>query len=566
MSHPRIPFILALLALCAAGVMLAQPAPAAQRVFYVRDFGATGDGHTLDTAAILRAIAAASAAGGGRIVLTPGIYLTGTIQLRSNITLDIEAGAVLLGSSNLADYAQAKPLGLGLKYAENSSGEVDPAGVVGIIFADNVENIAIVGQGVIDGNSAAFFDRKSPHWGHDFDAKYARNPEGFEAGVQRTDDGPIHYRPAGRPGTLVIFFHARNIVVRDVTFRNAPNWTFHMQHSQHAVINGLRIDNDVTVPNNDGIDCMDCRDVHVSDCSISTGDDDFAIVASEDFHVNNCTLVSRSAAIRLEDTRYATFSNLSIDANRGIGVFERGGGYTADILFSDIVMRTHLLWGHWWGKAEPIYIVSAGNSPKGGVRNVRFSNIIAESEAGILIDGTQQNPIRDVSFDRVKMMIRPPKPEVAKAMGGNFDLRWTAPTLETAVFKHDIPALYSRWANGLRIDSFEVAWQDALPDYFSNGITVEDFDGLEISGFHGSQAPAAEAEAAIVLRRGRSFSIRDSTATAGTGTFLRAEQATQPGLFVNNNLTQAKRGFAPARPAFTFSGNALPPMPTKAKR
>jgi polygalacturonase len=97
------------------------------------------------------------------------------------------------------------------------------------------------------------------------------------------------------------------------------------------VISGIHVANNLLLPNNDGFDCFGCWDVHFSDCDIRASDDDFAIVNSEDVTVTNCSLVSRSSGIRLETTRYSTFSNLAIHSNRGLAVYGRGLGTTAHV-------------------------------------------------------------------------------------------------------------------------------------------------------------------------------------------------------------------------------------------
>ena len=108
-------------------------------------------------------------------------------------------------------------------------------------------------------------------------------------------------------------------------------------------------------------------------------------------------------------------------------MYERGGGLTSDVLFSNLVIETRLLAGHWWGKGEPIYIASGGpGNAARGVRNVRFSNVLADAEGGILIYGTKDSPVRDIGFDRVRLRIHAPRASVARGAGGNFDLRWTA--------------------------------------------------------------------------------------------------------------------------------------------
>jgi hypothetical protein len=559
-SNLRLPA--AFLMLCA--LLGAQTEPAAQPgIFSVRAYGAAGDGTHLDTAAIGAAIKAAAAAGGGVVVFPPGKYLTGTFELLSNVSLNIKAGAVIQGSANLADYGSLADYGFAKLYGVNSTGEGDK---VGLIVARQANNIAIFGQGAIDGNSAEFFDFTTPHIGRDFDARYTRNQQAFLEVMRSTDDGPVEMKPAGRPGTLIVLANSENIVIRDVTLRNAPNWTLHLQHSRHAVVTGIRIANDLRVPNNDGIDCMDCRDVHFSNCDIAAGDDDFAIVGSQDVTVADCSLTSHSSGVRLEDTRFATFSNLTIHANRGIGVFERGGGLTSDVLFSNLVMETRLYAGHWWGKGEPIYIVSGGQSNSAqGVRNVRFSNILADAESGILIYGTKDSPVRDIEFDRVRLRIHAPRQSLARGAGGNFDLRWTATSLAGAVFAHDIPAVYCRYLAGLRVRGLDIAWDPDLPDYFSNALACEDFAELDLDDFSARQAMPTAPQAVILLRNGMGVSVRNSTARAGAGTWMSLSGVSGQGLFVNNDVAAARRVFDPGPSGFTLYGNKMPPTPAHSR-
>jgi hypothetical protein len=534
-------------------IMLASPV---QRDFDVRDFGATGDGKTLDTAAITKAIRAANAAGGGHVIFPPGIYLTGTFELLSNVTLDVEAGAVIQGSKNVADYAPIERYGFGKIYGTNSTGE---GGLVGIIVARKAQNIAIVGQGVIDGSGDEFFDFNKPHYGLDFDPKYTRQGADFMNGILELGDGPVETKASGRPGTMIVFAESRNVLVRDITFRNAPNWTFHIDHSQGIVVTGVHILNDLLLPNNDGIDCLSCKDAHFSDCDIHAGDDDFAFYDSENVGVTNSSLESRSAAIRMQSTRYATFTNLSIHSNRGIGIFEYSGT-TAHVLFSTIVLDTKLLTGHWWGKAEPIFIAvgpQRGSGPKPEVRDVRFTDITGEVEGGIVAYGDAHAWVHDVAFEQVKFRIRAARPKVSEMAGGNFDFRWTATEKANAVFKHDIPGLYARYIDGFDIRGLTIEWADDVPTYFSNAIECEDFKHLVVEGFDGRQAPHTTAKESIALRRGQDVTIRNSKAAAGTDIFLSGTYLTGEGLFSGNDLRGANQAFA-AKSGFTLFGNLMP--------
>jgi len=135
--------LLAFFAVCSE----AGAAQSAKGVFDVRDYGALGDGATLDTKAIQAAIDACTQAGGGKVYLHNGSFLSGTIYLKSNVTLYLEAGAVLLGSTNLGDYPVTVPAFR--SYTDNYTNK-------SLIYAERQENIAILGRGVIDGQGASF--------------------------------------------------------------------------------------------------------------------------------------------------------------------------------------------------------------------------------------------------------------------------------------------------------------------------------------------------------------------------------------------------------------------------
>lgn len=532
----------------------------APSVCNVRDYGAVGDDKTLDTLAISKAIEACAQAGGGVVVFAPGRYVSGTFELRSNITLSLEAGAVIVGSRNLEDYGGIADYGFGRDYGVNSTGE---GFKVGIIVARNLKNVAIVGRGAIDGGGDGFMDLTVAHVSHDFDAQYTRQGKTFLDAMSDTEFGPVEPKMngEGRPGTMVVFWKCQNALIRDVTLQNAPNWTLHFQDSQNIVMNGVHIVNSLLIPNDDGVDCIGCRNVHVSDCDIQSGDDDFAFFNSEDVNVANCSLVSRSSAIRLENTRYSTFQNLSIHSNRGIGIYHRAGELTEDVLFSDIAIETKLITGHWWGKAEPIYIAvtpaKPGQAP-GYLRDLRFSNIMGTAESGIVIYGSKDGVVKDLHFDHIKLRIIAPPAKISESVGGNFDLRWTATSLSNAIFKHNIPGMYCQYVEGFRIHDFELEWGEGLPPYFSNGIECENFRDLDIDGFSGRQARASSQDAVIVLKRGQGVTIRNSTATEGTVTFLSLSGVRQERLFVNNDLGAAKRAMRPTKSGFKIHGNILP--------
>ena len=523
----RCTFFLLAVGLLPAAMAQPQPVPSPHAIFNVREYGARGDGETLDTVAIQNALRACADAGGGTVLFPPGKYVTGTLEVFSNTTLDLSAGAILEGSTDIHDYRPGKDFGLGQNYGVDSSGE---GTLAGMIVVRNAENISITGRGIIDGRGDEFMDLAVPHVAADFDPQYTRQGDAFRSSSASLEYGPVEPKGhgEGRPGTLILFFHVNNVLVQDLTLRNAPNWTLHLQSVERADIRGLHILNNLLIPNNDGIDCMDCHNVHISDCDIQAGDDDFAIVDSEGIQVSNCSLLSRSAAIRLESTRLATFQGLTIQSNRGIGIFHRGPGRTDSVLFSGIAMHTTLIPGHWWGKAEPIYVAVSpcrGGACAGGVSNVRFSNIEADAEAGFVIVGASRSAVSGLVFDNVRIRIHAPKPEIAAAVGGNFDLRWTATSMKDAIFKHDVPAFYCRSVRDLTLRNVDVSWPAGLPDYFAGSVECEDFRDLRIEGLQEMRV-APSKNASITLRRGSGLTVRNSVAVPASKNFLLLEKVT----------------------------------------
>jgi hypothetical protein len=521
----------------------------------VRAFGAKGDGLTLDTGAVIAAISACVQRGGGTVYFAPGRYVIGTIELHSHIHLYLESGAVLAGSHDIRDYLPSPPFGFARHYGVDITGE---GTLLGMFVARNAEDLSIEGQGEIDGESDTFMVAKTSHDGHDYVEQLVRNPEKFHAAMSSLEYGPIE--PGNRPGTMIVFFHCANVRLHGITLRGSPNWTLHLQDVEGAAISDIQILNDPRVPNNDGIDCMECRHVRISNCDIHTGDDGFAIVRSEHVEVSNCSIFSRSAAIRLESTKLSTFTGLSMDTNRGIAVFADGyAGQqehpTEDITFSDIVMRTRLIPGGWWGKAEPIYIAvqPCASTTECGVRvrHIVFNNITAEAENGALLWGGAGSPITGVELNGVRLHMLAPDPVIGEGVGGNLDLRWTALTPRDGIVKSDIPALYAKRVDGLTLRNVQVDWPGSLPAYFSDGIRIEWFHDLTIDSFAGRQAQFARG-AAIDLRDGSGVSITNSRATVSTRTFLQMEKVSDRRVFVNYDLSGAATAIAPADQRFVY--------------
>ncbi|MBO7748526.1 right-handed parallel beta-helix repeat-containing protein [Paenibacillus sp. MWE-103] len=531
-----------------------------QAMYDVREYGAAGDGKTLDTNAINRAVEACHERGGGTVRLTAGTYLTGTVFLRSDVTFRLEAGAVLLGSPDIADYPA-------LPYTSEYRNTA-------LVAAIGAERFAIEGRGTIDGNGDAFalYDRADLL--RDFDASHTRQGDGYFRENDKADDGPVEMRT--RPGILILILNARDAQVSRVHIRNAPNWCLHVAGTDGALLTGLDIRNSLLVPNADGIDVSRSRNVRISDCNIEAGDDGLAFSpcaegfgggGNENIVVQNCTIQSRSAGIRIgwdaHDFRNFLFHNIVIrDSNRGIGLFLREGESIENVVFSNIVIETRLHKGKWWGKAEPIHIsalpglVHAGrvidrDVKPGRIRGVTFANVTIRGEQGIVLYGSERTPIQDIVFENVRMTMK--SGPLMETFGGNFDCR-PALDRELNVFAHDIPALYAKHVKGLRIRGFELEWADAMPAYCRSGLEIESFADVTIEGFRGRQ-PQPDEGAAIVLRDGRGAAVRNSAAAPGTARFLHAERVEGAALYAGNVALEARQAVGPEGHGFATFGN-----------
>jgi len=183
------------------------------------------------------------------------------------------------------------------------------------------------------------------------------------------------------------------------------------------------------------------------------------------------------------------------------------------------------------------------------VRNVVFNNITAEAENGALLWGGEGTPITGVEMNGVHLHMIAPKPEMSESVGGNLDLRWTVLTRHDAMIKSDIPALYAKKTVGLRLRDVTVDWANQIPDYYSDGLRVEEFKDLTIDSFAGRQAQAATG-AAIALVNGSGVAITNSRATPETRTFLQLDNVQDRRVFVNYDLSGAAHAIAPANQRF----------------
>lgn len=459
-------------------------------IYRINDYGAKSGEGIINTTAIQSAIDACNENGGGRVIVPPGLFYTGSLILKSNVELHLMNGAVLKGSPDLSDYDREKTRG-------------------GLIFAINTTGVAITGSGTIDGNGTMYHDSTRMHIAGDLQREYIRQGEEYLKEGKYYEDGPIFKDQ--RPGMVVVIMKSERLRLSDFTVVNSPEWSFRIGDCDNVIIKGITILNNLLIPNSDGIHCTNSRNVNISGCDIRAGDDAIIVTGfsseinvhgelegegseslygnktgySENITVSNCQLLSRSSGIRvgygMNPIRNLTFSNIVIyNSNRGIGLFARDGAVIENILFSDIIIQTRLHGGHWWGKGEPVHIsaITQHEGKEGGkIRNIRFSNIMAESESGMVLWGEKPGSLQDIQFEKVSLKIKPSP--LAEEFGGNFDLRPVA-DMRYALFRHDIPGVYAGNVDGLVFKDFKLEWEKGLAPWHSSGLQAESVKDLYI--------------------------------------------------------------------------------------
>ena len=399
-----------------ATLLLVLGGAAAQNVLNVKSYGAKGNGVTDDAKAIQKAIDVCTAKGGGTVLFPAGhTFLSGPVRLKSNVTLCLEATSVLKCNPDESIYT--------LSAFRENRGE----GMLWL-YAKGAENITITGRGTIDGSGVAFM-------GAELDDSYELKPLSDPA-----------FDP--RPHVLTLE-DVRNLRIRDVTIRNGAYWTVHLIGCEDAVIDGISLLNNLKIRNGDGIDLDHSRHVRISNCYITSGDDCVCLKNRREFQeygpchdivVTNCTMTSRSCAIKIGSENMDSIYNVLFDnciitaSNRGLGIQNRDEGTVTDVVFSNMNVDCRLWSDVWWGKAEPIYVTSypraVGNHkdagwrfPKGAtegrcgeVSRIAFHNIRCTSPNGCFFGGDTAGKVHDIWLDDVSL-------HLVGTSGGTFDRR-----------------------------------------------------------------------------------------------------------------------------------------------
>ena len=374
--------------------------------FNVRDYGARGDDSPVETAALQRALDACGAAGGGTVFVPPGVYRTGALRLHCHLTLHLEAGAVLAGSGDRADYPAHGP--------RLNSG----TGLAPLIGGENLVGISLRGGGVIDGRGAPwwreFLAWRDEHERHQRPGDPAREPAAAPA------------RPR-----LVSFERCRDVRVEGLTLRDAPAWTLHFLGCEFVRVDGLRVLSACGHPtgpsvNTDGINPESCRHVWITRCYVAVGDDNITLKAGSEHHslgpcenvvISDCVTGHGHGGVVIGSEMSGGVRNVAVTncvfqrTYRGIRVKSRRGrgGVVENLLVQNVVMED-VPYPFFFDKFY-FDLAPAGRPPVGpgtpAFRGFSFSHITATgAEKALHLVGLPEQPIADVRFDRVDIASR----------------------------------------------------------------------------------------------------------------------------------------------------------------
>jgi polygalacturonase len=442
-------------------VLGAPKAKAATGTYNVKDFGATGDGKTLDTQAINKTIEACSTAGGGTVQVSAGVYLTGTVHLKSNINLQLDAGATLLGSKDLKDYDD-------IFNPERNVPTLNPApgrpirkeGFLwhaAVVVGQDLRKVAITGRGTIDGNKV------------------------FNAIGEESARGPH----------AIFFSKCEGILIQDIFVKDASNYAHLMEDCSNGNLRG------VTVTGGwDGIDLFNCKDIIITDCHFMTGDDCVAGGGWERLVVANCMLNTACSGVRNYGggMKNVLFTNLVI---AGPGIYEQilqhrhdllagflitSGGVVDNLVISNVsVSNCHC----------PLWL--GAQNPRAAMRNVSVSNLTATGvgkpgNVASIIQGTKDNPVESISLSNIK---------IVSEGGGTKDLidKPFPVTVRDPYMSVPCYGLFCRQIKDLELHNvrFSYAEQEARP-----ALICESVERLELDGVRGQAG--TENESSIVLR------------------------------------------------------------------
>jgi polygalacturonase len=367
-------------------------APSARLQSSIRDYGAIGDGHTLNTQAIQAAIDATAQKGGGVVVVPTGIFVSGSIFLKQGVNLRVDRGGMLKGSDQLKDY-----LPPGVSVTERGR---QPFALVN---GENLKGVEISGEGTIDGNGQHWWDE---YW------------------VLRNAKDPDLAFKTRRP-RLIRLISCQQVRVARLQLQNQAVWCLHLQYCEDAVAEDLIIRAGHTAPSSDGIDVDSCRHTRITRCDIDVNDDDISIKAGvpgdgsrparpcEDVLIEHCRFGYGHGGVAMGSETFGGIRNVEVrdcvaeDGNFAPIRFKSTparSGVVENIVFRNLQMhgvRKAIEINMNWASGTSGPQVPAKVLPV--FRNFKFIDVSGTADSAGFITGLKDSPVQDVTFSNVKL-------------------------------------------------------------------------------------------------------------------------------------------------------------------
>lgn len=525
---PRRSWLTAVSAASLAGAPLAAapattPAPGT-RIYNIVDFGAKGDGKTLDTHALQSAIDACNKDQGGTVIVPAGTFVIGTVELKSNVTLHIAAGGKLLGSADGKQYFAATAIPL---HGDSTLED----GNVGLLFAVEAENVTVEGPGTIDGQGAQF---RSPTRGVP--------PPSGRGGADR----PYH----------LLFHRCRNLRIHDLNLVDCAFHSIRIIQTRFVWIDGIRIHNRVN-GNNDGFHFISAENLHVSNCDVESQDDACALFGScKNVTITNSTFSTRWSVFRFGGgtPENVVISNCIIHHTYGCPIKMQFGrdSQVQNLQFSNLILDD---------VTGPITISLSNRARRnstnpervGYLRNISFSNIRAsvvsqgrqyedmtfpqnyrpgETRQCIVLNGTGDSFMDDISFNDVK---------ITYGGGGTAEeARREIPQVAGEYFEIGTPpayGLFARNVRGLTLNNvrFEVESPDLRPAVVLDRVSDAAINGLSAQG-------NADAQSVIRMTASKDVLITAPRVLTPAALFLQLEGSDNQNVSIDGgDLTKAAK-------------------------